>query len=104
MHPSTRLRLSVMMFLQFCVWGSWYVTLSTYLLAIHFDAVSVGGIYSTVNWGAILAPVIVGMLADWFFPAQMVLGWLQLLGACILWWISTITNPTTFFWTLLLYS
>lgn len=104
MHLSTRLRLSVMMFLQFCVWGSWYVTLSTYLLAIHFDAVSVGGIYSTVNWGAILAPVIVGMLADRFFPAQIVMGVLHLLGACILWWISTITNPTTFFWTLLLYS
>jgi nucleoside transporter len=104
MHLPTRLRLSVMMFLQFCVWCSWYVTLSTYLLAIHFDGVSVGGIYSTVNWGAILAPVIVGMLADRFFPAQIVMAVLHLLGACILWWISTITNPTTFFWTLLLYS
>jgi nucleoside transporter len=104
MHPATRLRLSVMMFLQFCVWGSWYVTLSTYLLAIHFDGVSVGGIYSTVNWGAILAPVIAGMLADRFFPAQIVMAILHLLGAAILWWISTITDPTTFFWTLLLYS
>jgi nucleoside transporter len=104
MQPGTRLRLSVMMFLQFCVWGSWYVTLSTYLLAIHFDGVSVGGIYSTVNWGAILAPVIAGMLADRFFPAQIVMAVLHLLGACILWWISSITNPTTFFWTLLLYS
>jgi len=104
MHPTTRLRLSVMMFLQFCVWGSWYVTLSTYLLAIHFDAISVGGIYSTVNWGAILAPVIAGMLADRFFPAQIVMAVLHLVGAAILWWISSITDPTTFFWTLLLYS
>ena len=104
MHPATRLRLSVMMFLQFCVWGSWYVTLSTYLLAIHFHAVSVSAIYTTVNWGAILAPVIAGMLADRFFPAQMVMAVLHLLGACILWWISSITDPTTFFWTLLLYS
>ena len=39
MNLAIRLRLSVMMFLQFCVWGSWYVTLSTYLLAIHFDGV-----------------------------------------------------------------
>ena len=104
MHPTTRLRLSVMMFLQFCVWGSWYVTLSTYLLAIHFDGVAVGGIYSTVNWGAILAPVIAGMLADRFFPAQFVMAVLHLLGAAILWWLSTITDATTFFWTLLLYS
>ena len=104
MHPSTRLRLSVMMFLQFCVWGSWYVTLSTYLSAIHFSGVAIGGIYSTVNWGAILAPVIAGMLADRFFPAQIVMGVLHLLGAAILWWLSTITAPTAFFWTLLLYS
>jgi nucleoside transporter len=104
MHLPTRLRLSVMMFLQFCVWGSWYVTLSTYLLAIHFNAISVGGIYSTVNWGAILAPVIAGMLADRFFPAQIVMAVLHLVGAAILWWISSITDPTTFFWTLLLYS
>jgi len=104
MHPAIRLRLSVMMFLQFCVWGSWYVTLSTYLLAIHFNAVSVGAIYTTVNWGAILAPVIAGMLADRFFPAQIVMAVLHLLGAGILWWISSITDPTTFFWTLLLYA
>lgn len=104
MHPAIRLRLSVMMFLQFCVWGSWYVTLSTYLLAIHFSALSVGGIYTTVNWGAILAPVIAGMLADRFFPAQIVMAVLHLVGAAILWWISSITDPTTFFWTLLLYS
>ena len=104
MPPIIRLRLSVMMFLQFCVWGSWYVTLSTYLLAIHFGAVSVGGIYSTVNWGAILAPVIAGMIADRFFPAQIVMAVLHLVGAAILWWISSITDPTTFFWTLLLYS
>jgi len=104
MRAPIRVRLSVMMFLQFCVWGSWYVTLSTYLLAIHFNAISVGGIYSTVNWGAILAPVIAGMIADRFFPAQIVMAVLHLVGAAILWWISSITDPTTFFWTLLLYS
>ena len=104
MRAPIRVRLSAMMFLQFCVWGSWYVTLSTYLLAIHFNAISVGGIYSTVNWGAILAPVIAGMIADRFFPAQIVMAVLHLVGAAILWWISSITDPTTFFWTLLLYS
>ena len=83
MRAPIRVRLSVMMFLQFCVWGSWYVTLSTYLSAIHFSDVSIGGIYSTVNWGAILAPVIAGMLADRFFPAQIVMGVLHLLGAAL---------------------
>jgi len=104
MQGVMRVRLSLMMFLQFCVWGSWYVTLSTYLLAIHFDGVAVGGIYSTVNWGAILAPVIAGMLADRFFPAQNVMALLHLVGAALLWWLSGVTNPSVFFWGLLAYS
>jgi nucleoside transporter len=44
------------------------------------------------------------MLADRFFPAQIVMAVLHLVGAAVLWWISTITDPTAFFWTLLLYS
>ena len=104
MPSAMRLRLSAMMFLQFSVWGSWYVTLSTYLLAIHFSEVSVGGIYSTVNMGAILAPVIAGMLADRFFPAQAVMGVLHLAGAGLLWWLSGVSDSSVFFWGLLAYS
>ncbi len=104
MQGVMRLRLSVMMFLQFCVWGSWYVTLSTYLLALHFDGVAVGGIYSTVNWGAILAPVIAGMLADRVFPAQNVMAVLHLAGCALLWWLSGVTEARIFFWGLLAYS
>ncbi|MEO8307121.1 MAG: nucleoside permease [Pseudomonadota bacterium] len=104
MNPNVRLRLSVMMFLQFALWGSWYVTLSTYLLKIGFDGLQVGAAYSTLNWGAIFAPVVVGALADRFFQAQKVMGVLHLMGAVILWWLSGITDPTTFFWTLLAYA
>jgi nucleoside transporter len=104
MNPSVRLRLSVMMFLQFALWGSWYVTLSTYLLKIGFDGLQVGAAYSTLNWGAIFAPIVAGALADRFFQAQKVMGVLHLVGAAILWWLSGITDPTTFFWTLLVYA
>ena len=55
MNSGIRLRLSVMMFLQFALWGSWFVTLSTYLLKIGFDGLQVGAAYSTLNWGAIFA-------------------------------------------------
>jgi nucleoside transporter len=104
MQPAARFKLSVMMFLQFALWGSWFVTLGTYLLEIGFDGIQVGAAYSTMNWGAILAPVIAGAVADRFFQAQKVLGILHLVGAALLWWISTITEPTTFFWTLLAYA
>jgi nucleoside transporter len=99
-----RSKLSVMMFLQFAVWGSWFVTLSTYLLKIGFDGVQVGAAYSTMNWGAILAPIIAGAFADRFFQAQKVMGVLHLAGAALLWWISSVTDPTTFFWALLAYA
>jgi nucleoside transporter len=104
MNPGVRTRLSVMMFLQFALWGSWFVTLGTYLLKIGFDGLQVGAAYSTMNWGAILAPVIAGAVADRFFQAQKVMGVLHLVGAGILWWLSSITDSTTFFWTLLAYA
>lgn len=104
MNPNVRLRLSVMMFLQFALWGSWFVTLSTYLLKIGFDGLQVGAAYSTLNWGAIFAPIVAGALADRFFQAQKVMGALHLAGAAILWWLSSITDPTAFFWTLLVYA
>ena len=60
MTLTIRSKLSAMMFLQFFIWGSWNVTMGTYLLNIGFDGISVGASYSTMNWGAIFAPVIVG--------------------------------------------
>jgi nucleoside transporter len=98
-------RLAVMMFLQFALWGSWFVTMGTWLEKGNgFSALSVGAAYSTMNWGAILAPIIAGAIADRFFQAQKVMGVLHLVGAGLLWWISTITDPTEFFWTLLAYA
>jgi len=105
MQPAIRFKLSLMMFLQFALWGSWFVTMGTWLEKGNgFSGLQVGAAYSTMNWGAILAPVIAGAIADRFFEAQKVLGVLHLVGAGLLWWISTITDPTAFFWTLLAYA
>jgi len=93
-----------MMFLQFALWGSWFVTLGTYLLKIGFDGLQVGAAYSTMNWGAIFAPIVAGALADRFFEAQKVMAVLHLVGAAILWWLSSVTDPVIFFWTLLVYA
>ena len=104
MTPTIRIQLSLMMFLQFFVWGAWYVTLGTYLGKIGFDGLEVGNIYSTVNLGAIVAPLLVGTLADRFFPGQRVLGTLHLVGAVLLYLASTVYSSTEVYLLILLYS
>jgi nucleoside transporter len=105
LSPSVRGRLSAMMFLQFFVWGAWFVTMGTYLLqGLKFTGTQTAGAYSTMPWGAIVAPFVVGMIADRFFAAEKVLGVLHLAGAVLLYYVSTITEPTAFFWVLLVYA
>jgi len=104
MYLSVRVKLSVMMFLQFSIWGAWFVTTATYLQAVGFDGLQIGAAYSTMNWGAIFAPIVAGAFADRFFQAQKVMGVLHLVGAALLWWISSITDPGAFFWALLSYA
>jgi nucleoside transporter len=78
---SVRLRLSVMMFLQFFVWGAWYVTAPNYLGTIGFTATDFAWTYSVGPIAGMITPFFVGMIADRFFPAQRVLGVLHILGA-----------------------
>jgi nucleoside transporter len=103
--PSVRARLSAMMFLQFFIWGAWFVTLSTYLgQGRGFSGIDIGAAYSTMPWGAIVAPFLVGMVADRFFAAEKVLAVMHLLGAALLWAASSAASPAAVFWTLLLYA
>jgi nucleoside transporter len=103
--PGVRVKLSLMMFLQFFVWGAYFVTMGTYLLqGLHFTGTETALAYSTLPWGAIVAPFVIGMIADRFFAAEKLLGVLHLVGAVLLYWVSTVTTPGAFFWVLLLYS
>ena len=98
-------RLAVMMFLQFFIWGAWYVTLGTYLSkGLGFDPSQIGRAYSAVPWGAVIAPFIVGMIADRFFSAQKVMAFMHLVGGAILFYASTITQSVTLFWVLIAYA
>ncbi|MBW0000898.1 MAG: nucleoside permease [Verrucomicrobia bacterium] len=101
----TRVRLSAMMFLQFFIWGAWFVTLSTYLgQGLKLQGDFIGRAYSTMPWGAIVAPFLVGMIADRLFPAEKVLGILHLLGAAALYAASSVAEPAALFWILLVYA
>ncbi|MEN9547424.1 MAG: hypothetical protein RIR12_15 [Bacteroidota bacterium] len=94
MKSTTRIQLSAMMFLNFFVWGIWFVTMGTFLTMgrIGADGGQTGWAYGTQCLGAIIAPFIIGMIADRFFAAQKILGVLHLSGAALLYFISLQTE------------
>lgn len=85
MNSTVRIKLSVMMFLEFFIWGAWFVTLGTYL-AINLQASGseTASVFSTQSWGAIIAPFIIGLIADRYFNAEKILGILHLAGALLM--------------------
>lgn len=92
-----RLRLSLMMFLQYAVWGAWFVPFSTYLVH-HGLSAWVGTIYSAQGWAAIAAPLFVGAIADRYFSAEKVMGVLHLAGGTLLFVLSTVgADPSVMF-------
>ncbi len=104
MNGKVRLQLSIMMFLEFFVWGAWYVPMGVYLGKLDFPGTVVGSAYSTTALAAIISPFFVGMVADRFFSAERVLGIVHLLGGIVLFIVSNIVSPMLFFWVLLLYT
>jgi nucleoside transporter len=80
----SRIGLSAMMFLQFFVWGAWYVTAPNYLSSRGFKAGDFAWTYSVGPIAGMITPFFVGMIADRFFPAQRLLGILQILGGVLL--------------------
>jgi nucleoside transporter len=86
---SIRARLSAMMFLQYFVWGAWFVPFATYLTHNGLED-SVGTIYSSQGWAAIAAPLFVGAIADRYFSAEKVMGVLHLFAGGLLFLLSAI--------------
>ena len=89
MNLSLRLRLSLMMFVQFFIWSSWWVPYGSFL-AKHGLAAHIGQVYATQGYAAILAPLFIGAIADRFFRAERVMGVLHLCGAAALTYVSTL--------------
>ena len=85
MDLGLRLRLSVMMFLQYYVWGSWFVQLNSYLKEQHgFEPGQVALIFGTTAIGAMISPFFVGLFADRFFATEKILAVLHGLGGILL--------------------
>jgi nucleoside transporter len=104
MKWTTRIQLSCMMFLNFFIWGIWFVTMGTYLGSkLAADGVQIGLAYGTQSLGAIIAPFIIGLIADRYFSAQKILGILHIAGAGLMYYLSTLDNFSSFYPVLLAY-
>lgn len=105
MATETYVNLSVMMFLQFAVWGSWFVVLGLYLeRGLKFDARWIGWIYSTMALGTMVTPIIVGQIADKYFASEQLMAALHLAGAVLLIVMASIRKPRPFFVVALIYA
>jgi len=104
MNSKVRAQLSVMMFLEFFIWGSWFVTMGIYLPnTLNSDGSEISFAYSTQSWGAILAPFFIGLIADRYFNAERILGILHLLGAVLMYLLYTASDFGAFYPFLLTY-
>ncbi|MCA1650475.1 MAG: MFS transporter [Acidobacteria bacterium] len=100
-----RAALSGMMFVQYFVWGAWYVTLGTYLAAtLGFDGSQIGLLYGTTAVAAMISPFFVGMVADRFFATERILALLHCVGAALLYFASTVKSFSGFYPALLAYT
>jgi len=98
-------KLSTLFFLQFFIWGSWYVTMGTYLLeTLQFDGREVGLIYGTTAIAATVSPFILGSLSDRIFATEKLLSLLHFTGGLVMFWVSTFDQFLWFYPVLIFYA
>lgn len=94
----TRAQLSIMFFLEFFIWGGWFVTLGTFMgQNLNASDVEIGAAFSTQSWGAIVAPFIIGLIADRYFNAERILAVLHLIGAVLMYQMANTEDVSVFY-------
>ncbi|OKS85973.1 nucleoside permease [Mucilaginibacter polytrichastri] len=98
-----KFRLILMNFMQFFIWGCWLLTIGAYWFQNkHWSGAQFGAIFSTMGISAIFMPALTGIISDRFINAEKLYGALHILGSLVLFSLPLVTNPTTFFWVILL--
>ncbi|MFA5819937.1 MAG: nucleoside permease [Bacteroidales bacterium] len=105
MKPKVIIILSFMMFLQYYIWGSWYVTMGTFMTEfLKSSGLQIGAAYSALAIATMISPFFIGMVADRYFSAQRLMGALHILGGLLLFLASKVEHNGPFYWVILLYS
>ena len=105
MKTNTGILLALMMFIEYFIWGSWYVTMGTYMTTeLGSTGVHIGAAYSALAIATMISPFFIGMIADRFFAAQKIMGVLHLIGAVLLYIATRVDTNTSFYWIILFYS
>jgi NHS family xanthosine MFS transporter len=98
-----KFRLILMNFMQFFIWGAWLLTIGAYWFQNkHWSGAQFGVIFSTMGISAIFMPALTGIISDRFINAEKLYGIMHIFGAIVLFCLPLVTNPTTFFWVMLL--
>jgi nucleoside transporter len=104
MQTKLKISLSTFMFLQYFIWGSWYVSLGTYLAnVLQFSGQEIGMAYGAFAIGAMISPFFVGLVADRYFASERILAGLGLLGGLLLCALPQLREFRTFYPVLILY-
>ncbi len=104
MQTSLKLKLSFFMFLQYFIWGAWYVTMGVYLAkSLHFEGQQIGWAYGAFAIGSIISPFFVGLIADRYFASEKLLAVLGIAGGLVLCLLPRVTTFSSFYPTLIFY-
>jgi NHS family xanthosine MFS transporter len=96
---SIKLRLTIMSFFQFFVWGAWLITVGNYWFATkQWSGAEFGAIFSTLGLSSIFMPALTGIIADKWMNAEKLYGLLHIFSGLVLFYIPQVDNPNTFFW------
>src|SRR5262245_36992135 len=96
LDPGLRLRLSIMMFLQFAIWGAWFVVFFPYLTGKGFSDAQAGDLMGNMALGAIISTMFAGYIADRFFSSERMMAVLHIVGAGLLYWMAQIQDKEKF--------
>ena len=98
-----KFRLILMNIMQFFIWGAWLLTIGAYWFQNkQWSGAQFGAIFSTMGISAIFMPALTGIISDRFINAEKLYGIMHILGALVLFSLPWVTDPTTFFWVILL--